>query len=57
MSILQQMIWQVINEVEEPDVLEDLKVSSDVIKDALDEEKDVTLKRSKGEKSNGKSWC
>ena len=35
--------------------LEDLKVSSYVIKDALDEEKDVTLKRSKGEKSNGKS--
>lgn len=35
--------------------LEDLKVSSDVIKDALDEEKNVILKRSKGEKSNGKS--
>lgn len=35
--------------------LEDLKVSSYVIKDALDEEKNVTLKRSKGEKSNGKS--
>ncbi len=35
--------------------LEDLTVSNEVIKDALDEEKNVTLKRSKGEKSNGKS--
>ncbi len=35
--------------------LEDLKVSEDVIQDALDEKKDIKLVRNKGEKCDGKS--